>query len=527
MKKFLRLLFVLIIACTTFTSEVPVKASNTWFVEPGGLGTACTQANPCDLDTCVQTIASSNDTIFAKEGTYTATDSTSHYVTYISKSLTIIGSCQYGSTGLVTCDITKKTSILDGQTARRGIAIQGFSNDGMHVYIAGFTIMRGDAYQMGPSNCIDTYAGPVNACGGGIYSENVDELTLQHIDFWANTASSSMDPDHNSLGGALYVDNTKNLTLLDNLFRYNYAANQGYGYGGVMFISNSGDPGGILLNNNVIYNNETGYNRVGQAAGLFSYNNNGLHLLGNEFEYQNAFQQLLVPGSAIMIRGSNTLTFSQNSFKNNEGDSTIAIIGDMGNISGRIERNKFWGNPTELLFDIFGNITMDFVNNFIGRLPDIKGSTKILLNLEGSPAFDEQNISIIHNSFAEAGYGVKANDYTTVNIRRNIFAYLHNSAINIPDPAMTSSTILENLFYANNNDGRLGSTFFRGDPFFTDKDSGDFHLQPGSEAINKVTAGSVLIDIDGEVRPFGVAPNNVDLGADEFHAKLFLPLILK
>ena len=489
-------------------------------------GTLCTQAAPCEIGYCVQMKAAWGDTIIAKEGTYTAPDPSAAYLLYIYKSLTIIGSCEFGSTGPVTCDMSKMTSNLDGETDRRVIAIQGISGDGMNVYIGGFYIMRGNAYGMGPSNCMTTYAGRPQDCGGGIYSENVDQLILQHNYIWSNTASDSANPDDVSLGGGLYVDNSKFLMLSDNTIIFNIAANQGYGHGGGMFVSNSGATNGVVLVNNTFYNNETGVNRTGSGAGLLAFNNNGVHLLQNTFEYQNFFQKKPLPGSAIMLRGTTGVTLSQNTFTQNEGSSTISIIGDMGEINGDMEQNKFWLNPSAIMIEIFGDVTMRMVNNFFGRLPEITRSNYTLLDLKGSEVFGIPDLDILHNTFVGAGYGIKAQEYTNINVNRNMFVSFSEVAIDITSPT-TTYTINENLFQWNTHNGYSGTNSFSGNPNFIDISNGDLHIMAGSAAIDKVPIGSLFQDIDSQIRPLGVEPNSYDVGADEFMLQTFMPMVFK
>ena len=61
-------------------------------------------------------------------------------------------------------------------------------------------------------------------------------------------------------------------------------------------------------------------------------------------------------------------------------------------------------------------------------------------------------------------------------------------------------------------------------PQFVDETSGDFHLNPGSGAINQsIEDLSILVDINGDPRPIGVP----DLGADEWSIKNYLSLIFR
>ena len=63
--------------------------------------------------------------------------------------------------------------------------------------------------------------------------------------------------------------------------------------------------------------------------------------------------------------------------------------------------------------------------------------------------------------------------------------------------------------------------FWEVDPLLVDQSICDLHLQPSSPAIDRVYGGSIITDIDGDKRPIGL----VDLGADEFGTKIYLPLI--
>jgi hypothetical protein len=50
------------------------------------------------------------------------------------------------------------------------------------------------------------------------------------------------------------------------------------------------------------------------------------------------------------------------------------------------------------------------------------------------------------------------------------------------------------------------------------------HLGPGSPAIDRGADAGVAVDIDGDPRPIGAAP---DIGADESRWWVFLPLVVK
>jgi hypothetical protein len=67
---------------------------------------------------------------------------------------------------------------------------------------------------------------------------------------------------------------------------------------------------------------------------------------------------------------------------------------------------------------------------------------------------------------------------------------------------------------------------FTGDPAFVDPAAEDYHIGPGSAAIDRGVDAGVTTDIDGDARPAppGTRP---DLGADEVsQRRVYLPLVL-
>jgi hypothetical protein len=66
------------------------------------------------------------------------------------------------------------------------------------------------------------------------------------------------------------------------------------------------------------------------------------------------------------------------------------------------------------------------------------------------------------------------------------------------------------------------------DPGFVAPDAGDYHIGPGSAALDAGMDAGVRTDVDGEPRPY-LAP---DLGADEYWPpgtiqRIYLPLVLR
>jgi len=134
-----------------------------------------------------------------------------------------------------------------------------------------------------------------------------------------------------------------------------------------------------------------------------------------------------------------------------------------------------------------------------------------------------ERINLFNNTFVDNLYSVTGGD--------NLIA-LNNLFVNSTDIALKAvdgdSIAAYNLFWANGTDNQ-GSNVHNGTTLFTDPllDS-DYHLQPGSPAIDAGTAyfewqGETVLDLPSTAYS-GTAP---DLGMYESNQKLYLPLIRK
>ena len=92
-------------------------------------------------------------------------------------------------------------------------------------------------------------------------------------------------------------------------------------------------------------------------------------------------------------------------------------------------------------------------------------------------------------------------------------------------PASATLSADHTLFWANDHDGVQGTNPLHGDPAFVDSEGGDYHIGPGSAAIDAGADAGVTTDIDGDQRPAGPLP---DVGADEaWRWAYYLPLVVR
>ena len=531
MKKISLLFVILLISQLAFSSYIPERTGNTWYVSPSGSGNDCSQANPCQIDNAVQLKSSNGDTILAKEGNYFAPYSTDSYVTYIYKSLHITGSCEWGTTGPVICHPETHTSNIRAENEMRGIVIQGSPGDGMTVLIEGFTILQGNGERVMPGTCSNAF-GAAWGCGGGVFAEGVDHLELRNNYIWANFASRTNTTSDISLGGGVYAEGVGHLVMKNNTFIFNQAASQGRGYGGGIYLEDTGEISGVLIENNLFYGNELTTNDDflnAMGAGILAIDSTNIQVNNNDFLWQENIIQRSVYGSAIYFKHVENSYIYNNEFHNNYGKSTIRIegVGD-GNTMVTIQRNKIVQEDTAINIEIFGDAEVLIMNNFIGtNNPAYWGGYATCVYSKGDGTSGGPDVYFGFNTCALTAVGFWVDEESIITADSNILTQISDIAIYIAAALTTPPTVTENLFHDNLNNGVTGAILFTGDPLLVNPTSGDFHIQPGSAAIDKVYIWQGGIDIDGQIRPVGVEPNNYDVGADEYMIQTFMPLVFK
>ena len=522
MKKIFQVVIIIVILLVLMIAPADEVDAQTRFryryVVPGGSKTStyCTGYDPCDLRYAIDSVANDGDVIIVHSGTYYS-DLMGIDLILIDKSLTLRGSCEFDASTPFHCFPEEHSSILDAETAKRVIRIQGTGSE--QVTIEGFTIMRGTGVTMMP--CYASF----NGCGAGIHASNLANLTLKNNYFWQNKAGGT-----SGIGGALFADAIDFLQAEKNTFIFNQATDTGLGGGGGAFVRNSGESNAVQFTQNLFYNNEvsteSGPNHGG--AGLLITGSNNVQVINNQFLYQNYNQKITdINGSALYLSINTGLYVEGNEFRNGWGGSAVYVSGTDETL-GMISRNKWWNNLGFYNLHFQSSVTSIVMNNFFGRQAlssPSRGGASTSIYTEGDEISSRNNIAILFNTFAATDFGVDIGPYSDVEILSNIFTGL-TDAITASTTHVTTA-IDNNLFFDNSSYTLLGTNFIYEDPKLADISSGDFHLLPGSGAIDRSVGGDFDNDIDGQSRPAGNGPTPYDLGADEYHCLIYLPFIRK
>jgi uncharacterized repeat protein (TIGR01451 family) len=432
----------------------------------------------------------------------------------------------------------------------------GFGNNdsggGMFVFSAPVVI----------SNC-QIYGNDGGGFGGGVYLW-LSAATLSKNSITANTADGgaglSLQESPATLAANVITANTasvygggvlasqSNVTLQGNTIHNNYSG----GIGGGAFLYY----GGTLISNTVSANTAQG-----EGGGLFVYHSNTV-LSGNAIVSNTT----AVSGGGLYLEWNNEVTLFRNLIGGNSASAGGGGVA-LHNSDVLLEENTITGNSGSegggLWLDesdatLTGNTILSNSADYGGGLylehnesllaaNTIRDNTA--LSRGGGIYLWEYAGTMVNNVVADnwvgiAGSGLYAGSssphlvHTTLARNdggdgsgiavingsialTNTVLVSHTTGITVASggAAKLEATLWGSGPWANGQDwagdGTIltGTVNLWGDPAFVDPDAGDYHIGPGSDAIDAGMGAGVATDIDGQPRPMGTG---YDIGADEF-----------
>ena len=489
------LIGIFLLSLILFTTNPPSKAMAVeLFVKPSGAGTACTQANPCSLETALAQ-AADDDAIYVAGGTYTGTGDA---VITLTKSVALYGSWKGNASGYVVRDPDAYPTTLDGENARRVITITG----NISPTVDRFVITRGNATGL-TTNCFGDCGKP-DGCGGGIFVFQAGVLISNNVitDNVAAVTSLGSPDGTTGYGGGIYVYGGHGAIITGNTISNNSGSLAANGGGGGVYIESS-CAGTQILRNRILSNVATSAASAGWGGGIHLSSSIAI-VQDNLIQGNVASTQRSSMGSGIFqwygaptIRG-NVVT------ENNRGEAVY-----LGHSEAQFEANLVLKNDTDIgVYLIYGEGAGPTLTNNIIAENEINNFTA-----ESSSTYPI-TASFINNTLVGKGNnsdtsGVYVGANSTVIMKNTIIAG-HAVGIAVGDPTGSISPD-HTLFWNNGDDGTRGTDPVDGDPAFKDPTAGDYHIGPASAVINAGADAGVTTDIDGQARdPFP------DIGADEY-----------
>lgn len=454
-------------------------------------------------------------------------------VLYISKAVTVQGG--YTTIDWNTSDPEANPSTLDAQWQGRVLYITGEVSP----TIEGLRITGGDATGLGGTPWGDD-------AGGGVYLITAT-ASIDNNWVFSNTGFHG--------GGVCLYQCTA--TFNGNTI----VSNTGVAGGGLSLVSstvtlssnivmsNSGGQGGGLsllwsnatLNNNDIISNTANAGGGGLMLSGSEATLNGDTVASNTCEHAGGGGLYLLDDSSVTLRNA---TITSNTTDTGGGgldllwshavlidtaitantadargglsltgsDATLvnAVITNNRTNSGGIELG-LWGSDVTLV----NSVLADNQPNSGGSLLDIQDSSCHLLH------------TTVMRSNGSSGDGIRLSGYSTA-VLTNTILVGHTVGITV---AQGNTATLEATLWGNTTDwagaGSIttGTVNLWGAPAFVDPDVGDYHIGPGSAAIDAGVDAGVNDDMDGDPRPMGLG---YDIGADEaWWWCRYLPLVMR
>lgn len=436
-------------------------------------------------------------------------------VVYISKSVTVRGGYTTGNGFAGPPDPVANPTILDAQGEGRVILILGdpFVAPSLAITptVEGFHLYDGNAAGLGGNQPNPPFPPVYDAAGGvGIIAANV---VVSGCHVFSNTAFTAGGIGVGYAGAG----------LIGNLIEANSADYDG---GGVGLSAST-----VTLLGNTIIANISGHD----GAGIATTGCDDLTLIANSVMSNTAYA-----GGAGLYMDTTTATLSLNAFISN---TAVDVHGGEG--GGGV---YLWESRAEINRTVILSNTATWFGGgvYLGSHSDAALTNCIVAanraDVVGGGFFVEDSaVRLLHctvaDNFGGDGSGLFVSDYIypgagTAAMTNTILA---GHTVGLTVTAGSTATLETTLWYGNAiNTGGPGAVFTStdhfGNPLFVDPAGHDYHIGPGSAAMDAALDVGLAVDFDGDGRPLdGDLDGTVlpDIGADEFcpRVDIFLPIV--
>ena len=350
----------------------------------------------------------------------------------------------------------------------------------------------------------NTLSGNEAGYGGAIFVGE-GTVTLCENAITANSADT--------YGGGLYI-HSSTATLSDNTIASNSSSDEGGG----LYLAHCV----ATLSGNILASNEA----LRTSGGGLAVRSSEVALHGN------SIRDNVTEGSG----GGISLIFGTATLSSNRLISNTAYHGGgglyLGSSAAMLSGNTLSGNTAYMQGG-----ALYLANSQAAMTNDLLVDNRVALETEGGPGVHAEGsrCELVHATIARNmggdGSAIHAGQPRSTVALTNTILVSHTVGVTVSFDSIVemNATLWGEGAWANHRDtGGTGAILtgthnYWGAPLFSDYERGDYHIASGSAAHDVGVDAGVSIDIDGEPRPVGPAP---DLGADEIAYRLLLPALM-
>jgi len=350
--------------------------------------------------------------------------------------------------------------------------------------------------------------------GGGVLIESDSSAYLYQNRILTNTAGYTDTASQGSpSGGGVALLSAGAVEMVSNTLRGNIACPFDDGRGGGIYAQESLTvtlTGNIIVSNTASAGNTGSFGSTGRGGGLYVDFESALVVTGDVWQMNVASAVGVGYGGGLYLEDSDLTLYDSDVLSNSTGGGSDGYGGGLyarGDAAISIARARFMENSAQeggalrFLWVDSAHIT----NTLIVRNQAAWGAGLLIMGEahflhttiagntgdEGVYVSDGADACFINTIIAGHSVGLYADGY----VRMDNTLWHDNSTDLVEDEG----------FVLTFND-------YRGDPDFVNPAGGDYHINPGSAALDRGEDEDIAEDIDGEPRPWGSGP---DLGADE------------